>query len=795
MRKCILYMVGLVLSVATVGCVKSDGTSANQSGMVTLQLSNGTLTTRAVAPGPNDNTNNEDLIVDAQVFFFGSYASDATVQYSYYTDITDVKETASISIPLTIEQLKSLFPGGNGYVYVIANYGSEITGATTLAALKATAIASTFGTDEDGVQPSFVMDSDLTTVARGTANTITGEVFLTRAAAKVELTVKVAPITQDGKQWIADTANMRLSFNNGVSDGVIDDGSDEEGAEPANGGTTFDIDGRGFTTVTGEAGSGSFVQSVPFYSYSTKWAAGAENEVYLELAIPWAVNTEGDTDPTYQTFYYQVPVSADALTLVRNAYYKLTLDVGVLGGLTEPVTVEPSYVVLDWGTNDVNVTLSRPKYLVVDENKVDVFNQNTYSIGYQSSDDITVKIVSLTRDDLSGNTAGTTTYHSSTAGVDSVLASQWDSVNKYKLLKTCTVGIEGNQIVFSHDLVNEDENHNVDADGYAPDDENFNAAKWDDYDFAPYYITLLVEMKVDDSTTFRETITITQYPQMYITAHQNSDYDDGNTDRNGDRNVMVNAYYTTHNGYDTTYEEKVDTNQDYFGTTPGLWTSGGTNQNPNMYVINVTKFSSDSNYFIGDPRQSTNDTALVNETWISNRDNTNAQVSIWVNTSALYEGPTRRLKYYYPTDQTMTGTDNTNPASYATGYMIAPKIRVASSYSVTHDTDSKDLAEKRCASYQEDGYPAGRWRLPTYAEAAFIVGLSNELKIPRLFNNNTRYWCAHGEFLPTTSGVTLNGTSGDDASSVRCVYDEWYWGSEQLPENKRGTFTWGDEPR
>jgi hypothetical protein len=127
--------------------------------------------------------------------------------------------------------------------------------------------------------------------------------------------------------------------------------------------------------------------------------------------------------------------------------------------------------------------------------------------------------------------------------------------------------------------------------------------------------------------------------------------------------------------------------------------------------------------------------------------------------------------------------------------MIAPKIRVASSYSVTHDTDSKDLAEKRCASYQEDGYPAGRWRLPTYAEAAFIVGLSNELKIPRLFNNNTRYWCAHGQFLPTTSGVTLNGNSGNSASSVRCVYDEWYWGSEQLPENQRGTFTWGDEPR
>lgn len=777
-------MVGLVLSVATVGCVKTDDPSANQSGMVTLQLSNGTLTTRAV--GTNDDTNNEDLIADAQVFFFDSNANNATVKYSYYTNIADVRETASISIPLTTEQLTSLFPGGNGYVYVIANYGSEITGATTLAKLKETTIASTFGTDEDGVQPSFIMDSDLTTVARGTANTITGEVFLTRAAAKVELTVNVNPIEQDGKQWIADTANMRLSFNNGVSNGFIDDGSDD-GATPASNGTTFDIDGRGFTRVTGEAGDGSFVQSVPFYSYSTKWTTGAENEVYLELAIPWAVTEENETEEneteegepiSYQTFYYQVPVSADALTLVRNAYYKLTLDVGVLGGLTKPVTVEPSYVVIDWGTNNVNVTLSRPKYLVVDENKVDVFNQNTYSIGYQSSDNITVKIVSLTRDDLSGNTAGTTTYHSSTAGVDSVSASQWDSVNKYKLLKTCSVSVENGQIVFSHDLVNEDENRSVDADGYTLAGQNYRNI--DDYDFVPYYITLLVEMKVDNSTTFRETITITQYPQMYIKAHQNSDYDDGNTNRNGDHNVMVNAISTE--GY------TVNTGQASFGSVSGF-NASNTNANPNMYVITTTRFSSDSDFFIGDPRQSANDTSLINETH-------NGGNSIWVNTKALDVTTTRRLMYYYPTIRDMIGNDNTNPAHFATGNMVAPQIRVASSYSVTTGPlGSIDAAEKRCAAYQEDGYPAGRWRLPTYAEAAFIVSLSNEQKIPRLFSNGYYYWCAHGEFLPSTTGVTLRNINNPTAYSVRCVYDEWYWGSEQLPENQRGTFTWGDEPR
>lgn len=700
-------MVGLVLSVATVGCVKTDDPSANQSGMVTLQLSNGTLTTRAV--GNNDNTNNEDLIVDAQVFFFDSNANNATVKYSYYTNIADVKETATISIPLTTEQLTSLFPGGNGYVYVIANYGSEITGATTLAALKAKAIASTFGTDEDGVQPSFIMDSDLTTVARGTANTISGEVFLTRAAAKVELTVNVDPITQeDGKTWIADTANMRLSFNNGVSDGVIDDGSDEEGAEPANGGTTFDIAGRGFTLVTGAAGNGSFVQSVPFYSYSTKWTTGAENEVYLELAIPWAVKTEGDAEPTYQTFYYQVPVSADKMSLVRNAYYKLTLDVGVLGGLTEPVTVEPSYVVLDWGTNNVNVTLSRPKYLVVDENSVVMNNINSYSVGYQSSDAISVAITKIEYPNL--KTGDTTTAYNNTTGTT--------STNGF------TVSKNDNVVTLNHVLDNDR------TDG--------------EYDYFPYTVTVVVKNTVSG---FSETIVFKQYPAIYVEADKNTDYDDGSS-RFSDTNDNK-GYTFVNNGNGSNY-----------GSNSGM-SSNASNKNPSMYTITVSALDSDE-FIIGDPRS----TSISNPTGSTTA-------------PALYDGAkNRQLKYYYPTA----------PAS---DKIIAPKFRIASSYGVTSEITYAN-AQKRCAFYQEDGYPAGRWRMPTPAEIKYMIQFANEGKITVLLTPGYYYWSGYQNTAYTYEDGDIDSkTSG--SAYVRCVYDEWYWGSEKACDIE--TFTWGDEPR
>lgn len=710
-------MVGLVLSVATVGCVKTDDPSANQSGMVTLQLSNGTLTTRAV--GTNDDTNNEDLIVDAQVFFFDSNADSATVKYSYYANITDVKETATISIPLTTEQLTSLFPGGNGYVYVIANYGSEITGATTLAALKATAIASTFGIDEDGVQPSFIMDSDLTTVARGTANTITGEVFLTRAAAKVELTVKVTPIEQDGKQWIADTANMRLSFNNGVSNGFIDDGSDD-GATPASDGTTFDIAGRGFTLVTGEAGSGSFVQSVPFYSYSTKWTTGAENEVYLELAIPWAVKTVGDAEPTYQTFYYQVPVSADKMSLVRNAYYKLTLDVGVLGGLTEPVTVEPSYVVLDWGTNNVNVALSRPKYLVVDENYVEIFNQNSYSIGYNSSEPVTITVDKIVFNSYRyANTRTVTITRSGTTISPNATLTVNDKYADYSAANDTT----NSEVDFSHTMLANT--------------------------FVPHEIYITVKHTNDTTGTFSEQIVIKQYPPIYIVSDKSNGKVFVNKDSSGsvydDRGTYLGSIATGVSGSDS-----------------------GTNDNQNMYNVYISSLPSSSTSIIGDPR-------VEQGTTVSN----------------------------------ISGLTNYRPTRQGAENVIAPAFKIASSWGKTQDLSSYTAAEMRCASYQESGYPAGRWRVPTPAEIAFIQERSANNDIPSLFNGAvysgsqySGYWTSYelaywpGYQTPgRPTGPNAGAYTTDEVNcskhAVRCVYDIWYWGEGRV-QSALTTAQWGD---
>jgi hypothetical protein len=233
---------------------------------------------------------------------------------------------------------------------------------------------------------------------------------------------------------------------------------------------------------------------------------------------------------------------------------------------------------------------------------------------------------------------------------------------------------------------------------------------------------------------------------MYITPSQNSGYQvnnskgyvyvNGNTSVNTDWNVVAGSLNT------------------------------GTSNSPYMYVITTTAFDDTSNYIIGDPR--------VSE--ISNPSYNN-----WTSAPSLYGDNPRRLTYYYPT-QTSKAYEN----------YIAPKFRICSGYGRLNQgtVDNLDEAQRRCASYQEDGYPAGRWRLPTKAELEYVGKLCAEDKIPTLFSNKS-YWAASTAFTYNDSRGTF--TEANSANVVRCVYDDWYWGSEKAaPVNQ---FTWGDMPR
>ena len=752
MRRYITYMLGLMLSIATIGCVKTDDAPIEQQGVVKLQLASSIVATRAETPGngvgegENDKNHNEDLIKTAQVFLFTENSAEAKVAYS--SELITVTNN-QLTLPLDNSQLDALFPNNTGYAYVVANAQkiAATVGTTTLANLKATEIGSTFATKT--IQDSFVMDSERVALKRDGNNVATSDskpIYLTRAAAKIELTVNVKnSIVVGGQTWTPDTGNMTLQFFNGAATSVVDDGSDENAEDAQTATSYFNLSGdkaRKFQTAEstdktkyictvvdsvtegeGENATTTTISPAPYYTYSTNWAGASDKEPYFLLTIPWQVTkTNGNF---YQNYTYQIPINSSALSLVRNSYYKLTLDVGVLGGQIEPVLVEPSYVVIDWGTNQVNVELSRPKYLVVDENEVVMNNLTSYGVGYQSSDEVTAYITGFKcsfYENVNGN--ATKREYNNTYNVSQKLTSIND-VAPSLTNSTFTVKVDKNngKIVLEHDL-----------DNIMPDKV---------YHYFPYEITVQVTNPALPGNP--EIIVFKQYPALYV------EYETMNS-----CTAFVNGNNSRSSGW--------------------WWIAGTASNSHNIYKVTVSAFdSSTASYIIADPREPANNDNFVF------RENINANSN--VRTTATDASG----------DNTLTGYRGTitGPASEN---LVAPAFLVSSSYitnggngvnTYNYNTNGK----YRCAGYQENGYPAGRWRLPTPAEIQVIARMCTEKKLENVFYaNGSTYLSSNGAYrVYETNGGTVS-YEGETSATLRCVYDIWYW-KDKAKNNSQ--FIWG----
>ena len=262
------------------------------------------------------------------------------------------------------------------------------------------------------------------------------------------------------------------------------------------------------------------------------------------------------------------------------------------------------------------------------------------------------------------------------------------------------------------------------------------------YDYAPYTIKFRIRHADQQGRDiYYKDITIIQYPALIVKA-----------DKNEGGNIVTDSQ--------TSNDDKgyvfVNGNQLYSGDDWQVVRSclDGGNNNPNMYVITAT--SSTGDFVIADARQTSPTSA--------------ATLGLGNNT----------VSYYY---QSLTDESSHN--------IIAPSFRMASSYGKCGGTITKAEAVRRCAAYQEDGFPAGRWRVPTLGEMKFIATLSYDSVIPQLFTSGSRYWTSAGA-VTYNDDITLNNNT---SAYVRCVYDEWYWKNSSQPTVNKAVFTWGDEQR
>lgn len=742
----------------------AGGESGPKPGYITITLRDKASGTRAEEA--DVDALNENLISTAYVCLYTADADEnATPVLAQPFDL-NANTTGTIEIRLRREILNALFPSSfNCKAYVVANLpkGTAMPEQMTIANLRNIAIEANFASSAP--QPSFVMDGDNTLTLTGNITnpsqcTVTGQIDLQRAASKIRLGVKVAEsVTVNDEVWVPQTdRGMSVLITNGVSKAKVkpDPKPGDDISDPYYSTTTNadDQSHRGRSLVDkGEGVEYRYQLDQPFYTFPNSWTGNDDNMTYMVLTVPFKKEREN----TYRTCYYTVPVVRDN-AIARNVSYMVNININILGSFNpdEPLVLEGlSYRAIEWSQESMDVAIQDYRYLVLDQTEYVVNNIAEVNIPFYSSHETVVKSVTF-KYNLYNTSAAGLVKEVSVSETQNTASENGKGIYQVDADNTINSQTNARTLTFSHELK---EMTAYDSNGtelqlsgkgttYLSESQiNTNINNIVRYAmtnvdaYSPFEIEITIVHKDLENiadTPFQRTIKITQYPAMYIEADANNftlkHYKDNEPYGPA---VYGNVYINGDNGEDGSGQMRPD------GLTGG-------NRNPNMYIINVTRLASER-YRIGDPRVTTTNNLDYNKNWTT--------------APALFGTTPRKLTYYYPTD-----------TSDAMKMTIAPKFRVASSYGVSPTMD-KETAQRRCASYQEKNCPAGRWRLPTYAEMEYIITLSNKNMIPVLFSADSWYWNASGSSSGQLGSDGFLGDPTSDNAHVRCVYDEWYWES------------------
>lgn len=769
-------MVGLWMATLLGSCSEDlyDGDGIDgEKGYITLRFSQpqaAVQETRATEHG--DNTLNENNINFVDLYFFpnGKSNEDAVLvedNHAVEFDTSGGDTTYFVKVRTGDTKLNELFgstQNGSCEVYAVANSSQKSPSASTcLDSLRLRVLRHNFGAQL--TQGHFIMQSNpeklATVVLKDGA--ATGSIPMTRVAAKLQIYLNVPDTlhvyNKDGSGfavWKSDRSHMSIVFNNGLMDYTLN------GKDTSHPDSSFynsmQVDMHKYATMTRNAVDYDYSHT-PFYSYPFSWKETDTHVPTFIIAVPWSKLNPGTGSDTYGTpeiTYYQVHPNMLTGKLQSNYFYRMYMKIETVGSTdnTTPVDITPSgYRIQPWGEvkvnthKDVTGDLYRYTYLVVDPTSVVLNNTSTTTLHYTSSSALT-KDTKITKVEYNSyETPGQVTHHTLTADDLAKL-----TTNRYELDYTSTPG----QIRFTH---------NVDDGTYA--------AK-----------TITIQVANDDGLS--ELVTITQYPAIYMhTFVGDNAFVDGYfshvadpTSSIGDAisNRYSSGYYNSVNygnirtsggSYYTYYQNTQNVTVPYGSMVKALAQTSGGIVNNSITEITVTSFNSNNGFYeangtkyyyqIGDPRTNANYSSSDLQPYLTKQEYDNYYRVYWLTLTSWGDNAAKIKK-----------ASNTKT-------IIAPQFFVSSGWNSSTSVTFAN-AQKRAATYQEAGYSAGRWRLPTEAEIMFITARQREGVIPVLFamDSSSNYWASSGRLY-------RNGQFYDASSNaqgyMRFVYDTWYWGA------------------
>lgn len=737
--------------------------------------------TRAGMNGERDGESdwNENLLSTLDVFFYpeGKTGQDAVLHKRFTPGEAD--GDASVTTYTTDEFVSgTLAPGTNTsfWVYVVANYPGTLVAdetnlsGTSVPSLKALPLSCDFSAPADHKQSDFVMDglSQITGIQKDKRLVAKGLVKLRRLASKISVQLNIKDTVQVTRVkvvedeevvykevWEPMLNGIQMYIENGVSNTTLS-------GKPSESPVYFSYKNNrlSFTKSTDSKYADFPWLTDPTYVYPQHWTYASKTsptiEPSIKLILPWRRRNDSahNVTATQKQFYYKVIIPDDTRAdvadttylrnFVQNNWYRFKLNVGILGSETDEASIQVNghYYVLEWQDKEVvikHAVIGQARFLSVEPKEYELNNVPDVDMLFTSSHPAALtKVKGGTELDITATKAyyGTqnagTSYGGGTVRVAAAGNPDYAQGQKYiEYSAAQRKALNGGEDWLKVEGTYVKYYHALNND--------YNAGA--SFDCAPYIVRYnLYHADHVEENIYKQSVKITQYPAMYIKSEMSNGY------------VYVNGTTSTNNSKGTGYDNSNPRQSlGSIAARNGINDSGG-NTNPRQYTVFVTVLPSDSNFVIGDTRVDGSSAVVSNLTGL----NTNA---------------------------------NYRPSADDARYTIAPIMKIASSYGKTDDLTYEN-ARKRCAAYQENGYPAGRWRLPTMAEVFYLITLSQKGVIPELFTPDENlsaggYWCADGVVYPLNSGAveylpTAQAASYHSGTNwPRCVYDVWYWGEDK----------------